>query len=157
MANKKPNDEFRGKIARSYEESEEWWPEPVRPHPEAPNVIIFLLDDVGFAQMSRRFGGLIDTPNIDRLADNGLRYNDFHTTALCSPTRAALLTGRNHHSVGFSAIAEMASGPPVSLPARRTASIGRLPLIMTVTARCRTLPVCVSTLVTMSSYFVSDQ
>jgi hypothetical protein len=74
-------DQFNGKIARSYEESEEWWPEPVRPHPDAPNVIVFLLDDVGFAQMSRRFGGLIDTPNIDRLADGGLRYNDFHTLA----------------------------------------------------------------------------
>jgi hypothetical protein len=61
--------EFGGKVGRSYEESEEWWPEPVRPHPDAPNVIVFLLDDVGFAQMSRRFGGLIDTPNIDRLAD----------------------------------------------------------------------------------------
>jgi arylsulfatase len=111
MTNKKPN-EFRGKIARSYEESEEWWPEPVRPHPEAPNVIIFLLDDVGFAQMSRRFGGLIDTPNIDRLADNGLRFNDFHTTALCSPTRGSLMTGRNPHTIGLGSHSLTAMGFP---------------------------------------------
>ena len=77
----------------SYEESQEWWPEPVEPPAGAPNVIIFLLDDTGFAQIGS-FGGLIETPNIDRLAANGLRYNNFHTTALCSPTRASLMAGR---------------------------------------------------------------
>jgi hypothetical protein len=63
---------FGGKVGRSYAESEEWWAEPVRPHPDAPNVIIFLLDDVGFAQLGQSFGGLIETPNIDRLAEQQL-------------------------------------------------------------------------------------
>jgi len=103
--------EFRGKIAKSYEESEEWWPEPVRPPKGAPNVIIFLLDDVGFAQLGS-FGGLIDTPQIDRLADNGLRYNNFHTTALCSPSRATLMAGRNPHSIGMGSHALTAMGFP---------------------------------------------
>ena len=105
-------EEFRGKIGRSYEESEEWWPEPVRPHPDAPNVIIFLLDDVGFGQFSRQFGGLINTPNIDRLAENGLRFNDFHTTALCSPTRGSLMTGRNPHTIGLGSHSLTAMGFP---------------------------------------------
>jgi arylsulfatase len=73
--------EFKGKIAKKYEDSQEWWPEEVRPKEGAPNVIIFLLDDVGFAQFGS-FGGLIETHNIDQLASNGLRYNNFHTTAL---------------------------------------------------------------------------
>ena len=81
--------EFGGKVARSYAESEEWWADPVEPAPGSPNVIIFLLDDTGFAQIGS-FGGLIETPNIDALAENGLRYQNFHTTALCSPTRASL-------------------------------------------------------------------
>ena len=85
--------EFGGKVGRSYEESVEWWPEPVRPHRDAPNVLIFLLDDVGFAQLGQSFGGLIETPTIDRLASNGLRFNNFHTTALCSPSRAGLWGG----------------------------------------------------------------
>ena len=102
-------DEFRGKIARSYDESQEWWPEQVRPPEGAPNVIIFLLDDVGFAQIGC-FGGLIETPNIDRLARNGLRYNNFHTTALCSPSRATLMAGRNPHSIGLGSHALTAMG-----------------------------------------------
>ena len=77
--------EFKGKVAKTYEESEEWWPKKARPPKDAPNVIIFLLDDVGFAQVGS-FGALIETPNIDRLAAGGLRYNNFHTTALCSPS-----------------------------------------------------------------------
>ncbi|NNL06340.1 MAG: sulfatase-like hydrolase/transferase, partial [Gammaproteobacteria bacterium] len=92
--------EFKGKIAKKYEDSQEWWPEEVRPKEGAPNVIIFLLDDVGFAQVGS-FGGLIETPNIDQLASNGLRYNNFHTTALCSPSRASLMAGRNPHSIGL--------------------------------------------------------
>jgi arylsulfatase len=103
--------EFRGKIAKKYEDSVEWWPEPVRPPEGAPNVIIFLLDDVGFAQIGS-FGGLIETPNIDRLARNGLRYNNFHTTALCSPTRASLMAGRNPHSIGLGSHALTAMGFP---------------------------------------------
>jgi arylsulfatase len=103
--------EFKGKIAKSYEESQEWWADPVQPPKGAPNVIIFLLDDVGFAQFGS-FGGLIETPNIDRLAENGLRYNNFHTTALCSPSRATLMAGRNPHSIGLGSHALTAMGFP---------------------------------------------
>jgi len=74
--------------------------EPLRPPDGAPNVLIVLLDDVGFGASSV-FGGPCSTPTFERLAADGLRYNRFHTTALCAPTRAALLTGRNHHSVGM--------------------------------------------------------
>ena len=103
--------EFKGKIAKSYEDSQEWWPDSVQPPEGAPNVIIFLLDDVGFAQVGS-FGGLIETPNIDRLADNGLRFNNFHTTALCSPSRASLMAGRNPHSIGLGSHALTAMGFP---------------------------------------------
>jgi arylsulfatase len=105
------NPEFKGKIGRTYAESKEWWPDPVEPPKGAPNVIIFLLDDVGFAQIGS-FGGLIHTPNIDRLAANGLRYNNFHTTALCSPSRASLMAGRNPHSIGLGSHALTAMGFP---------------------------------------------
>jgi arylsulfatase len=102
---------FGGVIAERYENSEEWWAPEVRPREGAPNVIIFLLDDVGFAQVGS-FGGLIETPNIDRLAANGLRYNNFHTTALCSPSRASLMAGRNPHSIGLGSHALTAMGFP---------------------------------------------
>ena len=92
--------EFKGKMAKSYEDSVEWWPSDPAPPEGAPNVIIFLLDDTGFAQIGS-FGGLTHTPNIDKLAANGLRFNNFHTTALCSPTRASLMAGRNPHSIGL--------------------------------------------------------
>ena len=103
--------EFQGKMARSYKDSVEWWPKDPRPPKGAPNVIIFLLDDVGFAQIGS-FGGLIDTPNIDQLAKNGLRFNNFHTTALCSPSRASLMAGRNPHSIGMGSHALTAMGFP---------------------------------------------
>lgn len=103
--------EFKGKIAKTYEESVEWWPEKQRPAEGAPNVIIFLLDDVGFAQIES-FGGLIETPNIDKLAANGLRYSNFHTTALCSPSRASLMAGRNPHMIGLGSHALTAMGFP---------------------------------------------
>ncbi len=103
--------EFKGKMARSYKDSVEWWPEDPRPPEGAPNVIIFLLDDTGFAQIGS-FGGLIDNPNIDRLAKNGLRFNNFHTTALCSPSRASLMAGRNPHSIGLGSHALTAMGFP---------------------------------------------
>jgi len=103
--------EFQGKMARSYKDSVEWWPKDPRPPEGAPNVIIFLLDDVGFAQIGS-FGGLIDTPNIDQLAKNGLRFNNFHTTALCSPSRASLMAGRNPHSIGMGSHALTAMGFP---------------------------------------------
>jgi arylsulfatase len=106
-----PKAEFKGKIARSYEDSEEWWAKKARPPEGAPNVIIFLLDDTGFAQIGS-FGGLIETPNIDRLAGDGLRYNNFHTTALCSPSRASLMAGRNPHAIGLGSHALTAMGFP---------------------------------------------
>jgi arylsulfatase A-like enzyme len=85
--------------------------EPLRPPEGAPNVLVVLLDDVGFAASSA-FGGPVNTPTAERLAANGLKYNRFHTTALCSPTRSALLTGRNHHSVGMGGITEIATSAP---------------------------------------------
>ena len=85
--------------------------EPLRPPAGAPNVLVVLIDDVGFAASSA-FGGPCNTPTAERLADNGLKYNRFHTTALCSPTRQALLTGRNHHSVGMGGITEIATSAP---------------------------------------------
>ena len=85
--------------------------EPLRPPEGAPNVLIVLLDDVGFGASSA-FGGPCATPTAERLAANGLKYNRFHTTALCSPTRQALLTGRNHHSVGMGGITEIATSAP---------------------------------------------
>src|SRR4030065_1934121 len=97
---KKYGQEVKGKIGKSYEESKEWWPEAPKPKPGTPNVLIILLDDVGFAHIGS-YGGLIETPNIDKLAANGLRYNNFHTTALCSPSRAALMAGGNPHKIGF--------------------------------------------------------
>lgn len=85
-------------IGRTIADSVPWFPD--RPHPAGrPNVVVVVLDDVGFAQLGP-FGSDIETPTLDRLADEGLRFNRFHVTALCSPTRAALLTGRNHHAVG---------------------------------------------------------
>src|SRR5205807_6087894 len=84
---KKYGQEFKGKIGKTYEESQEWYPETRKPKPGTPNVLIVLLDDVGYSQVGC-FGGLISTPNIDALAADGLRYNNFHTTALCSPSRA---------------------------------------------------------------------
>jgi arylsulfatase A-like enzyme len=85
--------------------------EPLRPPEGAPNVLVVLLDDVGFGASSA-FGGPCETPNFEKLANGGLRYNRFHTTALCAPTRAALLTGRNHHSVGMGSITEVATSAP---------------------------------------------
>lgn len=100
---------FRGRVGITAAESEPWWPE--RPHtPEgAPHVVVIALDDTGFAQLGC-FGSDIETPAIDRLAAGGLRYNNFHTTALCSPTRACLLTGRNHHSVGMRFLSNVDTG-----------------------------------------------
>ena len=81
------------------------------PPKAAPNILLIPTDDVGFGAPST-FGGMIPTPALDRIAQNGLRYTNFHTTALCSPTRAALITGRNHHSVGFGVISEQSTGFP---------------------------------------------
>ena len=104
-------EKFEGRIGRTVAESEPWW--PTRPHPgdEAPNVIVILFDDMGFSHLGC-FGSTIDTPNIDRLAAEGLRFTNFHVTPLCSPTRAALLTGRNHHAVGMRSVSNFNSGFP---------------------------------------------
>ncbi len=122
-------DEFKGKIGRYHWESEPYWPPHPAPPPGAPNVMIVVLDDVGFAQLGC-FGSDIATPTMDRLAANGLRYTNFHTTALCSPTRACVLTGRNHHSCGVGRIVELATGFP-GYDARPAPSIGFLPQMLT--------------------------
>ena len=102
---------FNGKIARSYENSVEAWPEEQSFTGDEPNVLIILLDDVGYGQLGA-YGGLTETPNMDRLAAGGLLYSNFHTTALCSPSRAAILAGRNHHSIGLGSHANTAMGFP---------------------------------------------
>ena len=93
---------FAGEAKRTLEGSAPDWNQAVHvaPPEQAPNVLLVLIDDAGFGNPST-FGGPIDTPNYTRMADEGLRYNRFHVTAVCSPTRAALLTGRNQHRVGF--------------------------------------------------------
>ena len=98
---------FAGTTGRTLEGSAPDWSQAthVQPPEDAPNVLLVLIDDAGFGNPST-FGGPIQTPNYTRLAENGLRYNRFHVTALCSPTRAALLTGRNHHRVGFGMVGE---------------------------------------------------
>ena len=107
----KPDPAFKGKIGETYKDSTPDYPQPVKAPKGAPNVLLVLLDDVGFGMCST-FGGPVPTPHLDKLAKNGLNYNQFHTTALCSPTRAALLTGRNHHSCGTGVIIEMGTGYP---------------------------------------------
>src|ERR1700730_5151545 len=106
-----PPQKFEGQINLNALQSKPAWPARVVPPKGAPNILLIITDDVGFGAPST-FGGVIPTPTLDRIAANGLRYTNFHTTALCSPTRAALITGRNHHSVGFGVISEMATGFP---------------------------------------------
>ena len=103
--------DFAGRIGRTVSESTPWWPDPVKPAPDTPNVVMIVLDDVGFAQLGC-YGSDIATPRIDAMATEGLRFSSFHVTPLCSPTRACLLTGRNHHSVGMGMIAGFPSGFP---------------------------------------------
>ena len=102
---------FQGKIGRTVSESTPFWPQRKHPGETAPNVIFLLFDDLGFAQLGC-FGSTIDTPHIDALAKKGLRYTNFHVTPLCSPTRASLLTGRNHHAVGMRGISNFSTGFP---------------------------------------------
>jgi arylsulfatase A-like enzyme len=104
-------DEFAGTIGRTIAESTPSWPERPRPAAGAPNVVIVLIDDMGFAHLGC-YGSTIRTPRIDALAAHGLRYTNFHVTPLCSPTRAALLTGRNHHEVGMRSISNFNTGFP---------------------------------------------
>jgi arylsulfatase len=107
----KPDPEFKGKVGETLKDTTPSYPPPLKAPKGAPNVLVILLDDVGFGHAST-FGGPVPTPTLDRLAKNGLMYNTFHTTALCSPTRAALLTGRNHHSAGSGVIIEIGTGFP---------------------------------------------
>src|SRR5262245_49936213 len=107
----KPPEPFRGTINLRAKDSKSDFPQPVKAPEEAPNILLVLLDDVGFGATST-FGGPCNTPTFDALAKRGLRYNQFHTTALCSPTRAALITGRNHHSVHTACIMETGTGFP---------------------------------------------
>ena len=106
-----PDPKFGGVIKENAVDSKSWWPPTVVPPKGAPDILLIMTDDVGFSAPST-FGGVIPTPALDRVAQMGLRYINFHTTSLCSPTRAALITGRNHHSVGFGVISEAASGFP---------------------------------------------
>ena len=106
-----PDPEFGGVIKEKASESTPWWPPRIVPPKGAPNVLLIMTDDQGFGAPST-FGGVIPTPAMDRIANSGLRYTNFHSTSLCSPTRAALITGRNHHSVGFGVVGEIATGFP---------------------------------------------
>jgi arylsulfatase len=105
------NGETRQLSGRTYRDVEPWWPEPTRVADDAPNVVLIVLDDVGFSDFGC-YGSEIETPRIDELAGRGLRYTNFHTTALCSPTRACLLTGRNHHAVGMGVVSNWDTGYP---------------------------------------------
>ena len=118
---------FKGQIGLSAKDSTPDFPEPIQAPKGAPNIVLVLLDDVGFGASST-FGGPIETPTLERLAKSGLRYTQFHTTALCSPTRAALLTGRNHHSAHTGVIMEQATGFPGydSLMGKDTATVAEI-------------------------------
>src|SRR5262245_55924358 len=122
-----PDTKFGGKIEKTAMGSQPYWPPRVAPKKGAPNVLLIMTDDSGFGVTST-FGGVIPTPGLDRIAKNGLRYTNFHSTALCSPTRAALITGRNHHSAGFGVVSEQATGFPGydSIITRDKATVGRI-------------------------------
>jgi arylsulfatase A-like enzyme len=122
-----PPPKFGGTIERDALQSKPYWSPRIAPHKDAPNVLLIITDDAGYGVPST-FGGVIPTPALDRIAANGLRYTNFHSTALCSPTRAALITGRNHHSVGYGVIAEQATGYPGydSIITKDKATIGKI-------------------------------
>jgi arylsulfatase A-like enzyme len=122
-----PAPPFGGTINLDAKDSKPSWPPTVVPPKGAPNVLLIMTDDQGYG-VSGTFGGVIPTPTLDRIAKAGLRYTQFHSTALCSPTRAALITGRNHHSVGFGVITEMSTGFPGydSVIGKSSATIGRI-------------------------------
>lgn len=122
-----PPQRFEGDVNVNAYQSKPFWPARVVPPKGAPNVLLIMTDDVGFGAPST-FGGVIPTPALDRIANMGLRYTQFHSTALCSPTRAALITGRNHHAVGFGVVSEASTGFPGynSIITRDSATIGRI-------------------------------
>jgi arylsulfatase A-like enzyme len=113
MKEYKPGTAFTGVIGRTFDQSKPAWPEPLRAKQGAPNVLFIVLDDTGFAQLGC-YGSPIETPNLDSLATGGLVYSNMHTTALCSPTRSCILTGRNHHSNAMACITEGSTGYPGS-------------------------------------------
>jgi len=122
-----PPPKFGGVIKETAKDSTPWWPPRVVPPKGAPNVLLIMTDDQGYG-VAGTFGGVIPTPALDRIAKAGLRYTEFHSTALCSPTRAALITGRNHHSVGFGVIGELSTGYPGydSIIGPESATIGEI-------------------------------
>ena len=122
-----PDPKFGGTINLKASDSKPWWPPRVVPPKGAPNVLLIMTDDCGFGSPST-FGGIIPTPALDRLARSGLRYTQFHSTSLCSPTRAALITGRNHHVSGFGVVGEAATGFPGydSLIRRECGTVGEI-------------------------------
>ena len=122
-----PPQPFGGVIKETAKDSTPFWPETIVPPKGAPNVLLIMTDDQGYG-VSGTFGGVIPTPAMDRVAAAGLRYTQFHSTALCSPTRAAIITGRNHHSVGFGVIGEMSTGFPGydSVIGKDSATIGEI-------------------------------
>jgi arylsulfatase A-like enzyme len=106
-----PRADFGGHVGRTVRESTPWWPEPVRPEPGSPNVVMVLLDDMGFSDVGP-FGSEIPTPTVDRLAARGIRFTNYHTAPLCSPARAAIQTGLNPHRAGFGGVANFDPGFP---------------------------------------------
>ena len=122
-----PDPEFGGVIREKATKSTPWWPPRVVPPRKAPNVLLIMTDDSGYGAPST-FGGVVPTPALDRIANNGLRYTQFHSTSLCSPTRAALITGRNHHVAGFGVVGEAATGFPGydSIIKKNTGTIGTI-------------------------------
>jgi arylsulfatase A-like enzyme len=118
---------FGGVIKETLEGSKTWWPPRIVPPKGAPNILLIMTDDQGYG-VPGTFGGVIPTPALDRIAKSGLRYTEFNSTALCSPTRAALITGRNHHSVGFGVITELSTGFPGynSVIGPESATIGKI-------------------------------
>jgi arylsulfatase A-like enzyme len=122
-----PDPKFGGVIKENSKDSKPWWPPTIVPPKGAPNVLLIMTDDQGYG-VSGTFGGVIPTPALDRIAKAGLRYTGFSSTALCSPTRAALITGRNHHSAGFGVITELSTGFPGydSIIGADNATIGRI-------------------------------
>ncbi len=122
-----PDPKFEGVIRDDALQSKPWWAPRIVPPRKAPNILLIMTDDSGFGVPST-FGGVIPTPTLDRVARSGLRYNNIHSTALCSPTRAALITGRNHHSTGFGVISEQSTGFPGynSIIPKDKATIGRI-------------------------------
>ncbi len=122
-----PLQTFKGKIEKNAVDSKPYWPSRIVPPKDAPNILLIMTDDVGFGAPST-FGGVIPIPTLDRIANMGLCYTQFHSTALCSPSRAALITGHNHHSAGFGVISEQATGFPGydSFITRDKTTIGRI-------------------------------